>query len=168
MEVLSVIARSAKSDCLMSLSMFCCRQWPKWHFSSIEVGCLWNQIKCLICWSIKGNKVGGRAGRHVRRGAAKDWGAGLVWSKGELFALYSFLRRGRGEGGADHFSWVSSDRTHGNSSKLRQGRFRLDVRKHFFTERVVKHWNRLPREVLSALSLSVLKRHLDNALNNML
>jgi len=56
----------------------------------------------------------------------------------------------------------------GNGSKLCLGRFRLDIRKHYFTERVVKHWNRLPREVVDAPSLSVLKRHLDNALNNML
>ncbi|KAK4817100.1 hypothetical protein QYF61_027963 [Mycteria americana] len=72
---------------------------------------------------------------------------------GDLIALYSFLR---------------SDRTHGNDSKLRQGRFRLDIRKHFFTEGVVKHWNRLPREVVDAPSLSVFKRHLENALNNIL
>ena len=59
--------------------------------------------------------------------------------RGNLIALSSFLRRGSGEGGANLFCLVSSDRTHGNGSKMCQGRFSLDIRKHFFTERVVKH-----------------------------
>jgi len=88
--------------------------------------------------------------------------------KGDLLALYSFLRRGSGEGGADLFSKASSDSVHGSGSELHQGRFSLDLRKHFFTEWVIKHWNSLSREVVDAPSLSVYKRHLDNALNNML
>lgn len=75
------------------------------------------------------------------------------------------MRRGRGEEGTDLFTLVSSARLCGNNSKLSQGRLRLDIRKHLFTERVVKHWNSLPREVVDAL---VYKRHLDNTLNNML
>ena len=88
--------------------------------------------------------------------------------RGDLIALYSFLRGGSGEGGADLFSLVSSDRMPGNGSKLRQGRFRLDIKKHFFTEWVVKHQNRPPREVVDIPILSVFRRHLDNTLNDML
>ena len=95
-------------------------------------------------------------------------GLGKRRLKGDLIALCSFLRRGCGEGGAELFFLGSSDRTGRNGSELRQGRFRLDERKHFFTERLVKPWHRLSGEVLDAPSLSVLERCLDNALNNML
>ncbi|KFV99032.1 hypothetical protein N326_01605, partial [Eurypyga helias] len=51
--------------------------------------------------------------------------------------------------------------------KLKVGRFRLDIGKKFFTERVVKHWNRLPREAVEAPSLEVFKARLDEALSNL-
>jgi len=86
----------------------------------------------------------------------------------DLIGLCNFLRRGRGKGGAELFPLGSSDRTCENSSKLHQGRIRWDMRKHFVTQRVVRPWNRLPGEVVNAPGLSVLKRHLDNALKNML
>jgi len=66
------------------------------------------------------------------------------------------------------FCLVPSDRTRGNSSKLHQRMFRQGIRKHFFTKRLVKDWTGFTREVFYASSLSVFKRHLNNALNNML
>ncbi|KFR16673.1 hypothetical protein N306_09036, partial [Opisthocomus hoazin] len=53
-----------------------------------------------------------------------------------------------------------------NGCKLKEGRFRLDIRKKFFTMRVVKHWNRLPREAVHAPSLALFKARLDGALSN--
>ncbi|KGL96486.1 hypothetical protein N301_03604, partial [Charadrius vociferus] len=54
-----------------------------------------------------------------------------------------------------------------NSLKLKEGRFRLDIRRKFFTLRVVRHWHRLPREVVDAPSLEVFKARLDGALSNL-
>ncbi|KFW73577.1 hypothetical protein AS28_12122, partial [Pygoscelis adeliae] len=55
-----------------------------------------------------------------------------------------------------------------NGFKLKGGRFRLNIRKKFFTMRVVKYWNRLPREVVDAPSLETFKVRLDGALGNLI
>ncbi|KFQ15769.1 hypothetical protein N330_08433, partial [Leptosomus discolor] len=52
--------------------------------------------------------------------------------------------------------------------KLKEGKFRLDNKKTFFTLRVVKHWNRLLREVAEATSLETFKVRLDGALSNLI
>jgi len=60
------------------------------------------------------------------------------------------------------------NRTSSNGFKLKEGKFRLDIRKNFFTMRVVKRWNGLPREVVEAPSLETFKARLDRALSNLI
>ncbi|KFZ64811.1 hypothetical protein N321_09531, partial [Antrostomus carolinensis] len=51
---------------------------------------------------------------------------------------------------------------------IREGRFELDIRRKFFTQRVVRHWNRLPREAMDAPSLETFKTRLDGALGSLI
>jgi len=84
--------------------------------------------------------------------------------RGDLIAAFHCLKGAYRKDGEGLFTRLCSDRTRGNGCKLKGDRFRLDIRKKFFTMRVVKHWNRLPREAVDAPSLAVFKARLDGAL----
>jgi len=86
---------------------------------------------------------------------------------GDLIAAFQYLKGTYRKDGQNIFS-RACDRTRSNGFKLREGRFRLAIRKKFFTMRVVKHWNRLPREAVEAPSLETFKARLDGALSNLI
>ena len=69
---------------------------------------------------------------------------------GDLRAAFQYLRGPTRKAGEGLFTRACSDRTRGNGFKLKEGTFRLVKRKKFFTVRLVRHWHRLPREVVEA------------------
>jgi len=88
--------------------------------------------------------------------------------RGDLMAAFQYLKGAYKKAGEGVFTMACSDRTRGNGFKLKEGRFRLDFRKKFIVMRVVRHWNRLPREVVDAPSLEVFKAGLNGALSSLL
>ena len=85
---------------------------------------------------------------------------------GDLRAAFQYLNGACKKDGEGLFTRACSDRTRGNGLKLKEGRFQLDVRKKLFTVRVVRPWNRLPREAVDAPTLEVFKARLDGALSS--
>ncbi|GAB0176075.1 hypothetical protein GRJ2_000072700 [Grus japonensis] len=86
---------------------------------------------------------------------------------GDLTAAFQYLKGAYRKAGGGLFTRAWSDRTRGNGLKLKEGRLRLDIGKKFFTVRVVRHWSRLPREVVASPSLEVFKARLDGALGSL-
>jgi len=85
-----------------------------------------------------------------------------------MIAAFQYIKGAFKKDGDGLFNRAYSNRTRGNGFKLKEGRFRLGIRKNFFTMRVVKHWHRLPREVGDAPSLETFKARLDGALSNLI
>ncbi|KFQ87864.1 hypothetical protein N337_04721, partial [Phoenicopterus ruber ruber] len=88
--------------------------------------------------------------------------------RGDLIAAFQYLKGAYRKDGEKLFIRACCDRTRGNGFKLKEGRYRLDIRKKFFKIGVVKHWHSLPGEVVEAPSLETFKVRLDGALGNLI
>ena len=84
-----------------------------------------------------------------------------------LIAAFQYLKGAYRKDGEGLLIRECSDRARGTGFKVKESRFSLDIRKKFFTVRVVRHWNRLLREAVAAPSLEVFKTRLDGALSNL-
>jgi len=86
--------------------------------------------------------------------------------QGDLIVTLQYINRAYKKDGDKLFRSACCIKT--KSFKLKRGGYRLDIRKTFFTRRVVKHWHRLPRQVVDAPSLETFKVRLDRALSNLI
>ena len=100
-----------------------------------------------------GHKDGQGTGALLRRQAEaeKVEDQSREWNE-DLILAFQYLKGAYEKNGERLFIRDCSNRTRGNGFKLKQGRFRLDIRKKLFVMRVVRHWNRLPREAVDAPS----------------
>ena len=132
--------------------------WIKPHGSSV-----WSVSRQV--GRMLGPQVGPLLWRQAERVGVVQPGEDKLWR--DLIAAFQYLKGAYRKDGEGLFTRAWSDGTRGNGLKLKEGRFRLDVRKKFFRMRVVRHWNRLPREAVNAPSLEVFKTRLDGALGNL-
>ena len=87
--------------------------------------------------------------------------------RGDLIVAFQDLKGTYKKAGEGLFTRARRKRTRGNSFKLEEGRFRLDIREKFCTVRVIRHWSRLPSEAVNTPSLEVLQVRLDGVVSNL-
>ena len=88
--------------------------------------------------------------------------------QGDLIATFQYLKGAYKQERSQLLERVDNSRTRGNGFKLKEGRFRLDIRRKLFTERVVRCWNSCPERLwMPHPSLEVLKARLDGALGSL-
>ena len=87
---------------------------------------------------------------------------------GDLRAACQYLKGPTGKLERDFLTRACGDRTRGNGFKLKEEKFRFDIREKFFTMRMVRPWPRLPREAVAAPSLEGRKARLDRALSSLI
>ncbi|RMB97849.1 hypothetical protein DUI87_25327 [Hirundo rustica rustica] len=88
--------------------------------------------------------------------------------RGDLITLYNSLKGGFRQLRVSLFLQAATDRMRGHSLKPHQGKYKLDIRKKIFMERVIRYWNSLPRAVVESPSLDVFNKRLDVALDAMI
>jgi len=129
--------------------------------------CYLENLWDVICTGVLSESYA-RDGIHPARTGREIWGCAARRRQGsegrDWRVAARYLLRGYKKEGGRLFSRVYCDRTRGNDFKLKEGRFRLGIRKKCVMVRVVRHWNRLTRDQLTATSLETLKVRLDQAL----
>ena len=85
--------------------------------------------------------------------------------RGDLIAACQYLKGACKRAGEGLFTRACRDKTRGNEFKLKEGRLRLE--RNSLPMRVMRHWNRLPRQAVTARFLEVFKARLDGALGNL-
>jgi len=125
--------------------------------------------KTWTCWSGSrgGHKNDQRDGTpSVRKGCIGVVQKRRLW--GDLIVDFQYLKGAYKKDRDRLLSRACCDRTRDNGFKLEEGIFRLCIRQKFFTMRVMRHWHRLPREVVDVPSLETLMVRLDRALSNLM
>lgn len=88
--------------------------------------------------------------------------------QGVLLVIFQYLKEAYEQLGDQLFKREKSERTRRNGFKLKEGRLKLNMRRKFFTQKVVTYWNQLPRVVVGAQSLAVVKSRLDGAMSSLI